>query len=370
MGYKQYTHCVLPADYQDNTPGGNLFQALWSFITGGGFDEVGTICDYLLGGKLVCLGGDRCAIGRVTKMETPADKSFPDSIDNDFSINLLLSPHELGEFAFHTRIDNYNKVKNDGLQGGLIGRQPNMPTPREADTVSSDPTPWPNYHGYTTDYPSSSYISYDPSNSPFQVPGSDQGFQVPVLHLELEGSRIHDVCVVVSSFWAPIHNSGVCDIPIIGGVVCFFISLAALPLLPLLLSAVTAAWLAASDGNADDARVGGGGPLELGDRIVVSGRWVYDAGHTGWNEFHPVKTLQKVDEQSYQAATDAATLAGQWCALIAEVPPASPPGTVPAGMTPGQTAVYNSQLQPQNRWFYHPLIDGYEPAQPPPPLLN
>jgi hypothetical protein len=366
MPFKQFTHCVQPAAYKDNTPQGNLFQVLLDLIGGGGFDEALVICDYLLGGKLVCLGGDRCAIGRVTKMETPADKSFPDSIDNDFSINLLLSPHELGEFAFHTRIDNYNAVKNDGLQGVLITEQPGMPIPREEDTVSSDPNPSPRYHGYTTDYPSSSYISYDPSQSPFQVPGSDQGFQVPVLHLEMEGSRIRDVCAVVSAFWAPVHNT-VCSIPFIGPVLCFIASILALPFLPLLLAAVTAAWFAASDGNADDARVGGGGPLELGDRIVVSGRWVYDAGHVGWNEFHPVKTLQKVDEQSYQAATNVGELSGQWCALIVEVPPAEPPGVRPVGMTPGQTTVYDNQLQPENRWFYHPVIDGCEPDEGPPP---
>lgn len=38
---------------------------------GGGFDEVGTICDYLLGESWFVWGGDRCAIGRVTKMEIP-----------------------------------------------------------------------------------------------------------------------------------------------------------------------------------------------------------------------------------------------------------------------------------------------------------
>jgi hypothetical protein len=336
----------------------------------------------LLGGKLVCLGGDQCAIGRITKMEAASDKSFPDSIDNDFSLNLLLGPHELDEFANDSRINNYYKVaidyRNPGAdkpQGDLISEQTKDGKPRNPNDFSQvlmpiphdpnlqDPNPSDRYYGYTTDYPSSNYLSYDPSQNPFQVPGSDGGapFSVPILHLECEGSRIFDVCQVLSSFWNPISNT-VCQIPLIGSVVCFFVSLA---VAPLLLPAVIAAWQNAQDGSADDPRVyGASGQVELGDPVVVVGRWVYDAAHQGWNELHPVKSIQKIDPNSY-SWTNFADFRNQWCALTSEVPPYEDPGVQPAGMTPAQTQVYNSQRQPENRWYLHPLIDGCEPTRSP-----
>lgn len=35
------------------------------------------------------------------------------------------------------------------------------------------------------------------------------------------------------------------------------------------------------------------GTLKRGDCIVIIGDWIYDSGHEGWNEFHPVKQLFK-----------------------------------------------------------------------------
>lgn len=47
-------------------------------------------CNWWLYYRLVCLAGDRCAIGVVVSVETPDRKRYPDSYDTDYSVNLLL----------------------------------------------------------------------------------------------------------------------------------------------------------------------------------------------------------------------------------------------------------------------------------------
>src|SRR5215207_8198253 len=111
MAAPEYTTCVDRKDYKDpGFPGGGFFSSLGSVIAQGGLDLLLKICDYLLHGKLVCLGGNRCVIGRVASFETVDDKSGFEKLDNDFSINLALCPSPLSGLqagAAH-RIDNHN----------------------------------------------------------------------------------------------------------------------------------------------------------------------------------------------------------------------------------------------------------------------
>jgi hypothetical protein len=44
-------------------------------------------------------------------------------------------------------------------------------------------------------------------------------------------------------------------------------------------------------------------PYTVVSRLVDES--IYDADHNGWNEFHPVKTIQRIDESCYDAATSA-----------------------------------------------------------------
>src|SRR5438034_7189626 len=89
----QYTHCVDRNDYK-NIPG--FLDAGFAAIAGV------ALCEYLLGSKLVCLAGgrDECAIGVVIGVEEVGyQKSFPDSIDNDLSFNMLVLPYGPADFA-------------------------------------------------------------------------------------------------------------------------------------------------------------------------------------------------------------------------------------------------------------------------------
>jgi hypothetical protein len=64
-----------------------------------------------------------------------------------------------------------------------------------------------------------------------------------------------------------------------------------------------------------------------------------------------------------------------WCRHVREAPP--PPDPLGGGrltpaqlgaLTPEQLVVYSRQLQPENGWRVHPLLDGCAPHEEPPPL--
>jgi len=110
----------------------------------------------------------------------------------------------------------------------------------------------------------------------------------PALHCEFEGSRIRDVYNVLD--FAHVH----CDTSGFWGFLCDVLNLLISIFLgiPKLIAAAFA-WANADDGSLSDAYDGAGGEIRLGDPIVVRGRWVYDSAHTGYNEIHAVRTVQK-----------------------------------------------------------------------------
>ncbi len=356
MGAPQFTSCVQPEDYKSpDFPSGSFFQSLGGVIAGGGLDLLLKLCDYMLHGKLVCLGGDQCAIGRVAGFETVDDKSGFDKIDNDFSINLMLCPNELSDFGSDL-LTNYN-IALAGPQGFLIKEVPGMPIPLE-----SDPTQKPTIR----------YLPYSVSIDPVAGFGSPVAFGnapepdilVPVVHCEIEGNRTIVVCTAFGSFWQPISDAVCSFAPLgipIGALICDILSLLLSPVISAILAT---SWLAGSGDNRDFDNAGS---LSKGDTVVIMGRWVYDASHQGWNELHAVKSVQKLGLDSC-GSMNLSSLRTQWCDQMAVVPPIRDPGKRPTGMTNAQGAVFDAQVSPEHRWFFHPLLDSCDPQSPPPRL--
>ena len=111
MAFKSYTSCVQPGDYQDLDLTDEEILAVLGVVGvvfSGGITLVLTVLsslsalektlNWMLNGKLICLGGDRCAVGTVASFETVQDKTFPDNVDDDFSINLMLYPFSVQAF--------------------------------------------------------------------------------------------------------------------------------------------------------------------------------------------------------------------------------------------------------------------------------
>jgi hypothetical protein len=376
MAYKSYTSCVQPDQYKglDLTPQiviavlgllAAVFTAGLSAVASllAGLSALETVLNWMLNGKLICLGGDRCAVGTVASFETVQDKSFPDSVDDDFSINLMLYPFSvdsfIGQQSYYPISSNVwaasasCKAVEQSEQGVLvtpISTFTNTQKAREASDIS-----W--------------YAPYDCSLDPIQTYILDNyitqpagNTDIPVLHCECEGSRIHDLLAFLEGLGSLGTGGGLCGwaplgIPI-GAVVCAAVQLV---LLPVTLVGLVVAWFNATDGNPDDARTDpNGGELTIGDIIAVTGRWSYDAAHTGWNELHPVKTIQKVDPDTALGGD----LASVWCALLSSVPP---PGATPGTMTPAQSTTWQAQRQPANQWQLHPAVDGCQGSILPPP---
>ena len=94
----------------------------------------------------------------------------------------------------------------------------------------------------------------------------------------------------------------------------------------------------------------------------MTGRWVYDAAHEGWNELHPVYAIQKIDPVADSGDFDGWRT--RWCDALSSIPPFDGLAVRPSGMSPQQSVTYDNQVAPEKQWFFHPVIDGCTPAQP------
>jgi len=329
--------------------------SILSVLSSGGLGFIKRLCQYLLHGKLVCLGGDTCAIGRMAAFNTVDDKSGFDKLDNDFGIRIVLCPTSLGSMGRGeaNRVPNHNKAIL-GPQGELIKEQSNMPNPRDPGSGNQ---PSSKLKGVYVTFP---FNNFGP---PVVAPTSaDEPFYIPVFHCEIEGDRIAAVCAALNAFSNPVLDA-FCKIPIIGWFTCWVITLI---LAPVIATVVAIAWAAGSNDHRDFDNAGS---LTEGDTVVITGRWVYDAGHEGWNELHAVKSVQKID-QNVCDGQDFEDYRKRWCSQSMQAPPPRKPGSPdprPSGMSPEQETVWGQQVKPDNRWIYHPAVDGCGEPPPEPP---
>lgn len=136
------------------------------------------LCRYLHGGKLICHELEVCVIGRVAELiPVGADKSFPDTMDDDFTFNIVLSPHSSEETASQM-------IATDPYQGRYIERQPD---------------------------PDSLGLGFEGVSTTFTGPPV---FETEVLHCEVKGCRVHDVCTVLKVMSFPTAAAAViCSLP-------------------------------------------------------------------------------------------------------------------------------------------------------------
>jgi hypothetical protein len=139
MPYLQYTKCVKPADYSG--PVDLLAGATSAGILGGvtlnvGLATLGAItaaiafCNWWLYGRLVCLGGDHCAIGLALEVFPPQLKTGLNREDTDYSVNMLLAPTTLFE--------GFNQACQDA-QGALLKMPDKMSDPDFATMMGNYP---------------------------------------------------------------------------------------------------------------------------------------------------------------------------------------------------------------------------------------
>jgi hypothetical protein len=220
-------------------------------------------CNWWLNKRLICLGGDKCAIGLLVSVEPATDKTGADSLDTDYSINLLLAPHSLGW--------GQTEIDKDGIQGDLIKEQPTTGDAKTAGIIKEFP-----FKGLTVKASSDTTATY---------------YQQPVLHCEFEGGgvkKMKDAAEAALPF--AVLAAAACSIPFpLFALVC------------LILAAIASVITIAGFGSALKDR---GTPTDVNpmldelhrhtDILFVSGEWVFDSAHEGWNEIHPIKTCLRI----------------------------------------------------------------------------
>jgi hypothetical protein len=317
---------LIVADILAAIIGGSLVPGLGLVAAALLIAAIWELCAYLSGGKLVCLSDDSCTIGRIMELiPVGSDKSGFEKLDDDFTMNTLPSPHSPVELLSEMTVTDSN-------QGKFLNAQ----------------TP-------TTDI-----------GLPFagvSVKFDNIDHDTDVFHVEVKGCRVKDVCDAWKAMAVASAVVGaICSIPIIGWIAC---AIAALIWLIVTAIATAATWAGAHAGDINDVYDPAAGELTAadpktgdgGDVILVRGDWVYDAGHSGWNEIQPIRLVLKltgVVDAKYQGMAKAdSTLVSEfkkevldpWCFHVGE---ASSPLTIAA------------QQDPANSWQIHPSIDGCE----------
>jgi hypothetical protein len=351
MSYRQYTECISPDDFNGApvpySAALGMFVGLTALVvsmlaTGGisGLLVGSTIgialttgllswVHWWLYGRLICLGGERCVIGMVISVEPPSEKSsLPpplafEQLDSDYSFNLLLPPLLPGA--------SQADVIATGVGGYLIAEQ--------------DAT-----RQRHLDFQGESARSCDSEKC-----GTAGCPDTAALHCEFEGAGMYIfyqwLKALLALFIAATVASALCLVPVIGWVACviaiILLSLAGASLLAGLIHGQLDAASPSDVNPALGSELHQNDCFGLGaDLLVVSGEWVYDSLHEGWNEIHPIRHCQRIG--TWNGTWPFTTQAERevWCRAIGSV---------------GTPLTTSNQNEPENKWTVHPWVDGCEP---------
>jgi hypothetical protein len=268
-------------------------------------------CRLFLYQRLICLGGDRDAIGAVVKVDGSSLPGFP---DNDFNVNLLLENNEFGA--------KRPAVEMSTPFGFLV---------RAQDKITAAGLP-------TAGHENKDAVT---------------GTTSETLHCEFEGGGAYVLLVSAEvAFALAVAALILCvylpPIPFLHKII---LALAVLAFLIGLLGGLIGFF--GTSGSTSDVNPSLGeihtntdpnGGLGRGaDILFISGTWVYDPWHVGWNEIHPVKVCTRIG-----------TWEGSWGAL--------PPDVILRLRTQLDLAAADAtrlaQHRPENRWVVHPALDG------------
>lgn len=343
-------------------------------------------CRWWLYDRLICLGGERCAIGLLGAVEPPENKSGLDALDTDYSINLVLAPHDIQELppgylasppapapgedpAKKLKEALHRQIADDGIQGELIKE-----THTTGDVKNVFGAKRYDFEGYLHPVPGASVLHH----------------HQPYLHCEFEGGGVMQVYKAAQAALAVAGVATVvCAIPFFGWIACAILTVVAVVI------ALVGFVVGLNDKgkpNVFDPKTAG---INTGrDILFVRGDWVYDSAHTGWNEIHPIKDARVVAKAKYlrndvvdwdDAIKQHMVDIGKWKWKEKEredepdqlLKTSGPPtkddwkGWVAAqcgaSNKAGSSLTVDNQKRPENKWEVHPVIDGCRPAPAPVP---
>ena len=344
-------------------------------------------CEWWLYDRLICLGGEACAIGLLGKVEPPDKKTGFDKLDTDFSINLVLAPHNIQELPagypgnvppppamsdakayYHDKYLEamHHAIADDPIQGNLI---------REQATTHDEG--W-DFLGYFNTFGGSRTIS------------TYQAY----LHCEFEGGGIYQFLQMLYALLVIATAAAViCSIPVLGWIACGIAAVVAA------IVAIAGIVAALNDTGSPTVILPDGKQTDqlhpASDILFVKGDWVMDTAHEGWNEIHPIKLCLLVGTAQYesddkvdwdQAIGPFMVSQKKWSQ--ANSPDPKKPIYVKTSGSPtpddwkawvkshcdatgeaSSAVTIHYQGQPEHLWEIHPAIDGCRPTGRPDPAV-
>jgi hypothetical protein len=330
MAFNQYTECIEPSEYVRDIDHRivALIQSLLVGATGTavalvqsrldcwpillellGVAWVLAYCRLFLYERLICLGKDQDAIGVVVSVDGSHLTGFP---DNDFNVNLLPEPNEFGA--------KREQVKTSTPYGFLVDEQAKIAA---------------------AGLPTAGHASPDEATHT----------ESETLHCEFEGAGAHVLLIASEVAFALTAAALILcvylpPIPFLHQIIT---ALALLALLALLLGGLIGLGTSGSPSDVNpnlgeihtnnDPNNGLGAGADI---LFISGAWVYDPWHAGWNEIHPVKVCTKIGtwDGGWDLPLDVILRVRNQFDLAAA------PETKAA------------QERPENQWTVHPVLDG------------
>jgi hypothetical protein len=338
MAFNQYTQCVEPANHSSMNE--YVAAALQGLLTAAVFAAIAVaagepwcalysieifaaagavaFCEWWLNDRLICLGGDRAAIGMLVSIEPATGKSGLGAFDTDYSINLLLydDPPGVKQADAEVRAPFGELIK---AQPGIIGL--GLPTPGETATDVATK------------------------------------IESAVLHAEFEGAGIRDL-KIGAQVALGLSIAALLACVLIPGPIGILVS--ALLALLALLAALIGGLVGLSDTgspadvnpNLGDLHTNDPAQNNLGaDLLFVMGSWVYDSFHDGWNELHPIKACSRVGRWDGDWPDNFEDIIKRVLSAFGD---ANDPGT------------RQEQGHPRHDWTEHPDVDGCEGGDPVP----
>jgi hypothetical protein len=368
MAYKEYTKCVKPADFSNfgfNMVGyiahlSLLFGVVWAttaaILIGGPIAisiaiaitfEAIIVMRWFLYGRLICLGDPGvCSVIGIVVHHSASDPALTESRgDNDYNMNLLLAPLSPADYADLRPEFRAPNEYWDPPQGHLLEKN------QAVLNIGM---------GY-------------PSNDSY----------LKTLHIEFEGDGVYNLlqlAYVTMAFLLAMLALWALGAGIGASIVALFVFILAfiLPALGLTLWTPPGAPGSGNPIDVDDSFGNYALNLKPGDVVVVRGQWVYDSGHNGWNEIHPVRhgqvigTLRKqddIDDEQWRKRT--------WADFSYTEANAGSPGFVLpdefdrfqqhwcGALDDAKSANDDrSRDKPENDWGLHPFVDGCVPSKP------
>ncbi|HLF64365.1 MAG TPA: hypothetical protein VI603_11460 [Saprospiraceae bacterium] len=344
----------------------------------GFISAIATVADLWLYQRLVCLTGMKCAVGVVN--DDPHHGGLG-NFDNDEFFNVILMPHrkadKIGGAGF-TTAEQDAQPKNYIHKDGLMGQE------------------------LLVSVTQSGNLPYDNTKE-----------EAAALHCEAEGAfwvRMKEWAWVMGLVLGAASAAGAAAGLAVAGALCalgpwlcllgILIGLLIWALSTAAGGAIAAGIMAiifeASKGDVEDANVGDSalGPIVAGDKVIVYGEHVYDGFHEGWNEFHPLITVAKLnkDESSQYLEWDPNFPEG---GIVPADTDDMPPDIItlhPKDMREGLNSekfakratwmrekycrmmhdAHNPNTRDQqglekHRWTIHPDVDGCRASDDPPP---